>query len=301
MKTKTFENIGKTITYYIWDKVQNPRGVIQIAHGMVEYAGRYKKVAEYLNNEGFIVVADDHRGHGKTDEANLGYADGNMFSDTISDMKVLLDITKKNYPDLPYILFGFSYGSFLAQYFIYKYGKDLDGAILGGSNKNPKFMTYFGQFVSRLGCMFKGKTAPAKLCEKLTFGVYNKKFSDRCFLSTNKENNEKYAKDTFCQYTCSYNFYYSFFKGLNSLYTRGYRRSLNKDLPLLIISGSLDPVGDMGKGTTRLYLYFKKVGCDKTRLVLYPDSRHEFLNEDINRTADLVEWIDENVLNKNDH
>ena len=298
MKTKTFENLGKKIFYYVWDDVEKPRGVVQIVHGMVEYAGRYQKVAEYFNKEGYVVVADDHRGHGKTDEDNLGYCAGSMFFDTISDLKTLMDITKKSYENLPYVLFGFSYGSFLAQYFISQYGGDLDGVIIGGSNKNPKFLTLFGQFVSYLGKGFKGEKAPGRLVEKLTFGAYNSKFEDGCFLSTNKENNAKYAKDKFCQYTCSYNFYHSFFKGLNSLYSRKYKKALVKGLPMLIVSGSLDPVGDMGKGTTKLYLYNKKVGCENVRLVLYPESRHEFLNEDINRCGDLVRWIEDNIIDK---
>lgn len=298
MKSKTFENLGKKISYYVWDDVEKPRGVVQIVHGMVEYAGRYQKIAEYFNKEGFVVVADDHRGHGNIDKDNLGYCAGSMFFDTISDIKVLMDITKKNFPNIPYVFFGFSYGSFLTQYFISQYGGDLDGVIIGGSNKNPKFMTLFGQFVSFLGKKFKGETAPGKLVEKLTFGAYNNKFEDRCFLSTNKENNEKYFKDPFCQYTCSYNFYHSFFKGLNSLYSSKYKKGLVKELPMLIVSGSLDPVGDMGKGTTKLYLYYKNVGCENVRLKLYPESRHEFLNEEINRTADLVLWIEENVLKK---
>lgn len=213
MEKLTFENKNQIVTYYEWNDVANPKGIIQIAHGMVEYAQRYDKIAKIFNQNGYIVVADDHRGHGNTNPESLGYSDGEMFFDTILDMKKLLDITKEKYPNIPYILFGFSYGSFLTQYFIGNYGKSLDAVIIGGSSKNSRLSTKFGQFVAKIGCIFKGKQKPAKLIKKLTFNVYDNKFEDKCFLSTNKENNEKYFNDPFCSFVCSYNFYYNFFKG----------------------------------------------------------------------------------------
>ena len=295
MEKMTFENKNQTITYYEWNDVQNPKGVIQIAHGMVEYAQRYDKIAQLFNQNGYIVVADDHRGHGNTNPESLGYCDGEMFFDTILDMKKLLDITKEKYPNLPYILFGFSYGSFLTQYFIGKYGNCLDVVIIGGSSKNSRISTKFGQFVAKIGCIFKGKQKPAKLIKKLTFNVYDRKFDDRCFLSTNKENNERYFNDPYCSFVCSYNFYYNFFKGLNKLYTKNYKNSLSKNLAMLIISGEDDPVGNMSKGTKKLFNYYQKVGCKNVQLKLYKDSRHEFLNEDNNRAYNILDFVNKNV------
>lgn len=117
-----------------WTDVEEPCGVVQIAHGMNEYAARYDKFARRLNELGYAVVADDHRGHGDTDAETLGYAEGEMFSDTVKDMAGIAKHYREKFPDVKYILFGFSYGSFLTQAFIEKYARFLDGAVIAGSS-----------------------------------------------------------------------------------------------------------------------------------------------------------------------
>ena len=118
-----------------WTKVSEPVGVIQIAHGMNEYTGRYEKFAAYFNKLGYIVVGDDHRGHGETDGDTLGYAEGDMFADTVKDMAGIAKFYREKYAGLKYVLFGFSYGSFLTQAFVRKYARFLDGAIIAGSSR----------------------------------------------------------------------------------------------------------------------------------------------------------------------
>ena len=278
MEKYYLSNEKKTV-WYEWNEVSKPTGIIQIAHGMVEYACRYDNIAKKLNEAGFIVAADDHRGHGATDRDNLGYCKGDMFFDTAEDMKLLTDTVKNKYPGLPYILFGFSYGSFLTQYYIGKYMNGLNGVIIGGSSKQKKLMVAAGRAVAGLGCIFKGEKREAQLIKKLTFGSYDKKFEDGVFLSTDKKNNERYFSDPLCSFVCSNNFYRSFFKGLSSLYGKKYKNGLNKDVPVLIISGKDDPVGDMGSGPLRLFEFYKKCGLKNVELKLYENSRHEFLNE----------------------
>lgn len=292
MKENTMERNGKKIFYRLWDEAAQPKGIIQVAHGMVEHTLRYNEFAGYCNRAGYIVIADEHRGHGNTDPDTLGYCDGEMFFDTMEDMYELMHIAKQAYPDLPYILFGFSYGSFLTQYFIGKYMDELDGVILGGSNKNPAVAVWAGRFVSGMGAAFKGKASPARLVKKLTFGAYDSHFADKCFLSVNKESNAKYFADPFCSYTCSNHFYRCFFDGLATLYSKKYAEGIVKSKPILIVSGQDDPVGDMGKGTTALYRYYQKIGCTDVTLKLYPSARHEFLNEEPDRANDLIAFCD---------
>lgn len=295
MKEQRFLRNGKSIFYRLWDEVQEPKGIVQIAHGMVEHTLRYDAFAKKCNEAGYIVVADEHRGHGNTDPDTLGYSDGDMFRETVEDMLFLMRMIKKDYPALPCILFGFSYGSFLTQYFIGKYMDETDGVILGGSNKNPAISVWAGKLVSDMGALFKGETAPAKLVKKLTFGMYDGRFKDKCFLSTNKESNERYFNDPFCSYTCSNNFYRCFFAGLKTLYNKKYAAGIVKNKPILIVSGEDDPVGDMGKGTRALYNYYREIGCTDVTLKLYPNSRHEFLNEDLSRADDLIAFCDKVV------
>ena len=275
---KSFD--GKEIYVHEWLNVQNPKGVVQIVHGMTEHAARYAPFAAYLNEHGYLVVADDHRGHGKTDPDSLGFCPGDMFADTVKDEAALTDHYKSLYPGLKYFLFGFSYGSFLAQSYIGKYGDKLDGAVIGGSNHKKDFEVYLGSVVAHL----KGAKKPAKLIEKLSFGAYAKKFADRQWLSADADNNGTYAQDPFCGFTCSNRFYRDFFKGLKSLYTKKYIAGLKKDLPVLLVSGKDDPVGNMGKGVKKLHkFYTEKAGMKNVELVLFENSRHEFLNEKTDR------------------
>ena len=295
MEKLYFIRNNKKIFYYLWNDVENIKGIVQISHGMAEHAQRYNQIANVFNKNGYIVVADDHRGHGQTDADCLGYSNGDMANDTVLDMLELLKITKQKYPNKKYILFGFSYGSFLTQKFLEKYSYKIDGIILGGSNKNKKLPVKFGKFVTKLNIIFKNKNKPANFVKKMTFDVYDKKFKDRCFLSNNINSNLKYFNDNFCSFVCSYNFYDSFFNMLDSLYTKQYAKNLNKDLKMLIVSGQDDAVGEMGKGVKRLYSYYKKIGMNSVYLLLYPNSRHEFLNEEDGekRLADLISFCDE--------
>ena len=139
---------------------------------------------------------------------------------------------------------------------------------------------YLGSAVAALGSFFFGEKKPAKLIEKLSFGAYAKGFAGGAWLSTDDENNKAYESDPFCGFICSFRFYADFFRGLRGLYTAEYAEKLRKDLPVLLISGADDPVGDRGKGVKKLYdFYTKKAGMKNVKLKLFENSRHEFLNE----------------------
>ncbi len=285
---------GKKIFVHEWLDVAEPKGFVQIVHGMTEHGARYAEFAKYLNEHGYLVAADDHRGHGYTDPDSLGYSDcDNMFFDTVKDEGALTDHYKAKYPDLKYFIFGFSYGSFLTQCYISKYGDKIDGAVIGGSNKKKDFEVYLGAVAAGGGNQKK----PAKFIEEQSFGKWAKKFKDREWLSADAENNAAYRADKFCGFTCSKKFYADMFKGLKSLYTKKYAKGLRKDMPLLLVSGAQDPVGNMGKGVKKLFKYYKKAGMKNVKMVLFEGSRHEFLNEKKNserKRRTLLDFFDQN-------
>ncbi len=282
MELKSFD--GAELYLHEWVDVASPKGIVQIVHGMAEHARRYDAFAQFLNAHGYLVVADDHRGHGRTDEENLGYHAGDMFADTLRDEAEITGFYKNRYPGLKFILFGFSYGSFLAQAYLSKYGDLIDGAVIGGSCYKKDFEVYLGSVVAALGCAFVGEDRPAKFIRKLSFGAYEKKFDDREWLSVDAENNAAYKADPLCDFTCSNRFYSDFFRGLRSLYTKEYLQGLRRDLPILLISGEDDAVGNMGAGVKKLFRYYtEKAGMVRVQLVLFPSSRHEFLNEKAGR------------------
>ncbi len=267
---------GKKIFVHEWTDVAAPKGIVQIVHGMTEHAARYDAFARFLNENGYLVAADDHRGHGRTDIDTLGWCAGDMFRDTVRDEAELAKLLRARYGNIPLFLFGFSYGSFLTQSFLGTYSSLIDGAVIAGSNYKKDFEVYLGSVVSHL----KGEKKPAKLIEKLSFGAYAKKFEDGQWLSADAENNAAYAADPLSGFTCSNRFYRDFFRGLKSLYTKKYASGLKRDLPVLLVSGAEDPVGEAGKGVKKLYRYYtEKAGMKNVSLVLFEHSRHEFLNE----------------------
>lgn len=280
MTEKTFVSYdGKKIGYREW-KPENPTGLVQIAHGMAESTVRYDDFAEYLKGRGFLVFGDDHRGHGLTDPGKTGYCEGEMFEDTLKDMATLTKIYKEEYPDLPFFIFGHSYGSFLTQAYIERYPDNACGAVLCGSAYLHNASSFFANVVASANCLFGKKNRPAKLIEKLSFGIYNKKCTEGTFISSILEECDKYAECPDCNFTLSYAFYKSFFGNLSKNYKKKYYKNINTDMPLLIIAGKDDPVGGYGKLIDKLYDFYKhKVGVEKVEKVLYPGVRHELLND----------------------
>ncbi len=265
-----------------WTDVKNPKGIIQISHGMVEHSGRYEIFAKYMNERGFIVFSDDHRAHGMTDEKNKGYSEGNIFANTLSDLGELTELYKRKY-GLPVVIFGHSYGSFLTQRYIEEYGDKVVGAVLGGSSYMNTPAVRAGYAVANAACAIGKEKNPAEIIKKLSFDNYDKACGGS-FISSIPEEVERYNSDENCSFVCSYNFYKCFFKGIYSAYYKGKLALLKKDFPVLLISGENDPVGEMGVGVKKLASLYSDRGL-RVKTVLYPGVRHDFLNDTSRRDA----------------
>ena len=271
------------INLYIWDVVAEPKGVVQIVHGMVEHAKRYNDFANFLNANGYIVIADDHRGHGVTAKGKLGVVPtADNFNDTLEDEIKISKYALEQYK-LPVTLFGHSYGSFLSQAYIERASNLINGVILSGSARQPGFLVGAGNMVASMHNALFGKDKPAKMIDKLAFGGYNKKFkndgSPYAWLSKNKDNVQAYEDDKYCGYLVSIGFYKAFFGGLTQLYKKDRLDAIRKDLPIFIISGDMDPVGGFGKYVENLRNTYVKQGIKSVDMKLYHDLRHEILNE----------------------
>lgn len=283
MKTgfiKSFDE--RKIWVYVWDDVKKPKAIVQIFHGMAEHAGRYEAFAKKLNEKGYIVVADDHRGHGKTAGSveNVGKYDGsNIFYDTMHDEMFISDLLLEEYK-LPLFIFGHSYGSFIAQGYM-TYAKPISGVILCGSAcMKDRLDIFIGRKIAKATMKHKGPDAPANLVAKMSFGKYDKMVKTGSWLNTDEEEVKKYYADEYCGKTLSAKFYYNFFKALPRIYVKKNLKKIQKDLPVLIISGKQDPVGDMGKSVKKLFKLYNHLELD-VRMRLYNDARHEILNEPI--------------------
>ena len=305
---KAFDN--RKIWIYVWDKVQDPKGIVQIFHGMAEHAGRYENFAKFLNTKGYIVVASDHRAFGRTapDVKEIGTYDGsNIFFDSMHDQMFIGKQLKEEY-NLPIFVFAHSYGSFLAQGFMELIGQFYSGAIAkfysgvvlcGSAFMKNRADIFFGKRVAKITMKHKGPDAPANLIAKMSFGKYDKKVKTGSWLNTDETEVKKYYADPYCGATCSAKFYYNLFKSFDRLYSRKNYKRIPKDLPIFLISGKCDPVGDMGKSVIKLYKFYLHIDCN-VKMKLYDKARHEILNEPIKQTVyeDVLDFFDEHNPNK---
>ena len=282
---------GKTICYRVWE-AKEPKGLVQISHGMAESPIRYDEFAEFLVENGYTVFADDHRAHGDTDNFS-GHSDGDVYSLTLSDMAELNDMMRKKHPDLKLVFFGHSYGSFLEQGFIEEYGDKADGFIIGGSAYMAGFEVVGGSVVANVNCFLKRGGKPAKLLAAASFGKYNKKYKDgTIFVSSIPEECKKYLENKECGFTLSYNFYKYMFKAFKRIYKKQNYSKIDLYKRILIISGKDDPVGGYGATTKKLFDFYKNtVGVKDVSLKLYDGVRHEYLN-DVSRDNARKDMLD---------
>lgn len=274
------------------------KGVVQIVHGMAEHIGRYFDFMQYLCDNGYVVVGYDQRGHGKTAGSveNCGYMDDNdNFNILVDDLFKVNQFVHEQYPNKIIYLFGHSMGSFVSQRYIELYSNTIDGVILSGSNFNKGLFIKLGKCIASIITKFKGRKHISKFMHNLSLGSYNKKFKPAVtsvdWLSRDEENNIKYEQDEYCGMI----FTVSYFKDLTNAFIKIENdiELIDNDLPIYIMSGDNDPVGNFGKGTTLLYNKLKSIGIKDLTLKLYKDGRHEMLNE-INKEEvykNVLEWI----------
>jgi alpha-beta hydrolase superfamily lysophospholipase len=271
---------------------------------MAEHSARYQSFAEFCNGQGYVVVANDHRGHGKTGEKSgvMGYfAAKDGFDRVVQDLHAIHGWLDKQYPDLPKFLLGHSMGSFLARRYLQRYGSTIDGAILMGSGGDPGVAAKIGKFLARLQ-MRRDPTKPSNILDKMAFGAYNRgiegaktKFD---WLSRDDHEVQKYINDPFCGMICSAGFFYDLFTGLELIHNPALIERIPKAIPILVVSGHADPVGGNGQGVAEFVGQLRKHGVSNIEMKLYPGARHEILNE-LNKDEvmkDIASWLNQQTI-----
>ncbi len=294
---------GKTTIHAcIWQAEGEPKAVLQIIHGMAEYAQRYAPFAEYLASNGITVCADDHLGHGKsvTGEENLGYfADKKGYAPVLTDIRALTELVKPKYQGVPYFVMGHSMGSFFCRKYVALYGEELAGAIIMGTGFKSSLVTGTAKFMTRLVALFKGWRNRSEFIDGLAFGSYNKKFEKRTkndWLSANRQNVDDYIADPLCGVTFTCNAFYGLFDIISEACKTRTIKAVPDGLPLFVVAGSDDPVGDYGKGVVKFEKKLEKFGKN-TSATLYRGCRHEILNDICAPQVyeDLLDFIKENA------
>ena len=281
---------------------EKPKGHVHIIHGMAEHSGRYEDFIASLNGQGFTVSTHDQRGHGKTAERNgeTGYfAETDGFSRVVEDVREVIQSVQAEIGELPFTLLGHSMGSFVARRYLQLHGQHVDCAVLSGTGGHPGMSLSAGIAAAKSFSRLKGKTAINPVLGKLIFGSYNKDFLDEpskfSWLSRKAETVAQYEADPWCGFEMANQFYVDLFEGLVIIHRMDEVARIPKDLPVLFISGSMDPVGAKGSGVFEAAAQFNEAGIEKVKVYMAEEGRHEVLHELNAETYQqvIIDWVNE--------
>lgn len=276
------------------------KGIIQVIHGMEEYVERYEDFAGFMTERGFIVTGEDHLGHGGTvgEGGTKGYfCEQDPATVIVRDVHRLKKITQEKYPGLPVIIMGHSMGSFIARNYIYRYGTGIKMAVIMGTGSMPVSVLNAGSVLTKMTALFKGSKCKPAMVAKMSFGGYFKRIPNPRtgydWLSVNEKNVDDYIADPMCGFGFTANGYLALFELMKRMQKEDNVAAVPKDLPLLFVAGSDDPVGAYGEGVKTAADSYRNAGVKDITVKLYQGDRHEILNEDDKETVkeDILEWI----------
>lgn len=281
-----------------------PRAVVQIAHGIAEHIDRYRPFMEFLADKGFVAAGNDHLGHGKSirvPEEQGFFAEKDGWWRVVDDMDKLHDIMSNEYPELPYVLFGHSMGSFLTRTYLIKHPDKYDGVILSGTGHQSPALVLGGNAAASVMAKLSGAMGDGAKLDSLAFGTYlNKIENPRTkfdWLSRDTEQVDKYIADPLCGFVGKIGLYRDMMQGIKFITDKKNIAQMNKEKPVYFMSGDGDPVGDYGKGVERAYKAFCDAGLHDVFMRLYPGGRHEMLNETNKEQVyqDILSWLNEKI------
>lgn len=281
---KIKSNDDNLLHVYLWDKVGDPKGVLQIVHGSCEHMARYDEFANYLNSQGWIVIGNDHRGHGKTAELQnqpLGFfAEERGWAKLVEDTFVVNKYISETYENLPITMLGHSMGSFIARTYIILHPKTIKGVILSGTAWYPKMQLKVAHHIAKKHQKKFGPTHIDDFIYKLSYKPLNKRYkkskTGSDWLSVDQENVAKFVADPLCGFTFTSSGFKDLFAGLMYNQTMSKIENMDKNLPIMLVAGKEDPVGTYGKTVSKTYKKFNKQGLN-VDMKLYPGVRHEIL------------------------
>ena len=303
VKSADFQHsLGDHSAHYVyrWLPEGEPRALLQIVHGMAEHAGRYARLAEALTAAGFVVIAQDLPGHGRTGEmagihGHLADFDGWNFA--LKAVRAVRERAAQDHPGLPVFLFGHSMGSLLGQYELVERGDDFAGAVLCATTADMGALRPVGLGLMRGVSLLMGRRYHSWLGEQLSFKEFNKRFAPNRtefdWLSRDTEEVDRYMADGWCGFRCTTALWSDLLAAGKALGDRKRLQRVPKDLPICLIVGSEDPVPNGAEGPHLLAKKYRKAGVREVSVKVYDGARHELLNETCREqvTGDLRDWL----------
>lgn len=292
---------GAALNCYTRQAEGKPRAVVQINHGLAEHAARYARLADFLSQRGYITYAHDHRGHGFTKapdapQAKFGAQDGG--DKVIADISAVHDTIRREHPSLPLLIFGHSMGGMITLNFVLRHSQHLAGAAVWNANFSAGLLGRVALAVLAWERFRLGSDVPSRVLPKLTFQAWGKAVPNHRtlfdWLSRDPVEVDKYIADPLCGWDASVSMWrdvFGFvFYGADDKNFAGVRQ----DLPVMLVGGEKDPATDGGKAVHNLVKRMRAMGFSNLQSTVYPETRHETLNE-INRDramADFATWAD---------
>ncbi len=285
-------------------ETDKPACIVQIVHGMAEHIERYDDFARFLNEYNILVTGEDHLGHGKSmrEDKNPGYfCEQDAATVVVRDVHRLKKITQEKYPGVPYIILGHSMGSFILRNYICRYGSGIDGAILSGTGRIPGVVLFVSKIVAGIQRIFMGDNHISMFINKCAFGSYNKAIENprtsKDWLTKDEAIVDAYLVDSGCGFVFTVNGFATLFELIKRAQDKNNLKKIPSQLPVYIISGEMDPVGDYGKGVKNIYDLYNDMGMTNVQMKLYPHDRHEILNETDKEQVyqDVLGWI-QNII-----
>ncbi|MEX2258929.1 MAG: alpha/beta hydrolase [Woeseia sp.] len=294
---------GHAIPVITWSPQDKPAAILQIFHGLSEHAERYARFANAATAAGYMVVAHDHRGHGKASpESGLGhFSDADGWNLVLQDAKSVQENAGGRYPGLPVILLGHSMGSYIAQDFVMRHPHSVSALVLSGSTMPSRLKVRVGRWVARWEALRRGRRHRSQRLNAMGFGAFNRRFEPARtpfdWLSRDPAEVDLYISDPLCGSVSSATLWQDLLGGLLAISSVKALQRIPSGLPVLITGGENDPVGGR-HGMTRLAAAYERTGHTAVTLRIYSGGRHEMLNE-TNRdevTADILDWLERTPL-----
>ncbi|MDO4260955.1 MAG: alpha/beta hydrolase [Eubacteriales bacterium] len=271
---------------YRWYDTQKAyRGAVQLVHGMLEYIERYDELAKYLAERGYFVIGHDHLGHGDSvrDQEELGYVGDQGAVLWLRDMEQIRRMAVSYAPKVPYIMIGHSMGSFLVRRYLIYHGNRVDGAVIMGTGQQSPLLVKTGLLVAYLDMMRSGPKGHSRLLNNLTCEGYAKRYPDNrstgSWMSRDPQVLIEALQDGRRNFAFTLNAYEALLRTVEEAVDPRRAAKMPRDLPLLLLAGDEDPVGDNGKGVRRFERMLKKIGMKNVTCMIYPEGRHELIND----------------------
>ena len=285
----------------------NVKAIFQIAHGMAEHKERYEEFCDFMAQNGYAVLIHDHIGHGesvKRDE-ELGYfGETDGWKNLVEDCFTVTNFAREEFEKRPVIFFGHSMGSFIARAYTRLHDKkDLKGVIYCGTS-GPNPAAGIAIKLADAVAKSKGNMHRSELINTLAFGTYNKKYKPQRtafdWLTTDNDIVDKYIADKYCGYLFTACGYRDLFSVLKYVSGKDWYKNVRKELPIFLVAGDNDPVGEYGKGVKQVAEDLKKTGHTAVHTKVYKGMRHEILNEIDRQTVmnDILEWADSQIIKR---